>query len=85
MNRSEILSFVVEQVENLCNRSCEGKVTEKTSLENDADLDSLDFVEIIMRCEKEFNISIPDDHAINFKTVGELVDFIEKEISKYNK
>lgn len=38
--------------------------------------DSLDLVEIIIECEKEFGYSITDDKAQNLKTVGDLVNLI---------
>ena len=38
--------------------------------------DSLDLVEIIIECEKEFNYPITDDKAQNLKTVGDLVNLI---------
>ncbi len=39
-------------------------------------IDSLDMVEIIMDIEEEFNLSI--DNVEGLKTVGDLVDYIEK-------
>jgi len=40
------------------------------------EIDSLDMVEIVMDLEEEFKISIED--AEDLKTVGDLVEFIEK-------
>ena len=39
--------------------------------------DSLDLVEIIIECEKEFSYPITDDKAQNLKTVGDLVNLIK--------
>lgn len=39
--------------------------------------DSLDLVEIIIECEKEFSYPITDDKVQNLKTVGDLVDLIK--------
>lgn len=39
--------------------------------------DSLDLVEIIIECEKEFGYPITDDKVQNLKTVGDLVDLIK--------
>lgn len=44
--------------------------------------DSLDLVEIIIECEKEFSYSIKDDKAQNLKTVGDLVNLIKDLDSK---
>ena len=45
---------------------------------NDLGADSLDTVELIMEFEKEFNIAIPDDQAEKIATVGQAIDYIEK-------
>lgn len=48
-----------------------------TSLAEDLEADSLDAVEVIMALEDEFGIEIPDEQAENFKTVGDICQFIE--------
>ena len=56
---------------------------EKSKLAPDARLiedlgaDSLDMVEMLMLVEEEFGISIPDEDAMNLKTVGDIVKYIE--------
>ena len=56
----------------------ESEVTVDASFTNDLGADSLDTVELIMEFEKEFNIAIPDDQAEKIGTVGQAVDYIEK-------
>ena len=56
------------------------EVTPEASFSNDLGADSLDTVELIMELEKEFNISIPEDQASNFGTVGSVIEFIEKSL-----
>lgn len=51
-----------------------------TSLMNDLDADSLDAVEIIMSIEDEFDIEISDETAEGFKTIGDIADYVEKNI-----
>ena len=52
-------------------------VTPEKSFTNDLGADSLDTVELIMEFEKEFGISIPDDHAEKIATVGDAITYIE--------
>lgn len=54
------------------------KITVNSKLSEDLDIDSLDAIELIMTFEEEFGISIPDSEAQKFKTVGDIVSFIEK-------
>ncbi|HKK38588.1 acyl carrier protein [Cryomorphaceae bacterium 1068] len=56
----------------------ESEVTTEASFTNDLGADSLDTVELIMEFEKEFNIAIPDDQAEQIGTVGQAVEYIEK-------
>ena len=59
----------------------ESEVTSEANFTNDLGADSLDTVELIMEFEKEFNIAIPDDQAEKIATVGQAVDYIEKNAS----
>lgn len=56
------------------------EVTREASFSNDLGADSLDTVELMMNFEKEFNMSIPDDQAQEIKTVGDAIDYIEKNL-----
>jgi acyl carrier protein len=58
------------------------QVTRKTSFQEDVGADSLDIVELVMELEEEFEITIPDDQAEKIKTVGEAIDYIEREQAK---
>ncbi|WP_343101456.1 acyl carrier protein [Romboutsia sp. MSSM.1001216sp_RTP31141st1_G3_RTP31141_220114] len=53
------------------------EITMETSLMKDLEADSLDAVEIIMALEDEFGVEIPDTGAENFKSIGDIVKFIE--------
>ena len=56
----------------------EEKVTLDAKLKDDLNLDSLDSVELIMSAEEEFGIEIPDEDVMNFKTVHDIVNYIEE-------
>ena len=58
------------------------QVARNTSFQEDMGADSLDIVELVMELEEEFEITIPDDQAEKIKTVGEAVDYIERELAK---
>ena len=59
----------------------DSEVPPEASFTNDLGADSLDTVELIMEFEKEFNISIPDEEAENIATVGQAIDFLEKNVN----
>jgi len=58
------------------------QITRQTSFIEDMGADSLDIVELVMELEEEFEITIPDDQAEKIKTVGEAIDYIEREQGK---
>lgn len=46
----------------------------------DLEIDSIDFIEFIMLIENKYNISIDEDTSKGFKTIGEIVEYINKQI-----
>lgn len=55
----------------------ENNVTMDSGLIGDLVEDSLDVVEIAMSIEDEFDIDVPDEEIEKFKTVGDIVRFVE--------
>lgn len=53
-------------------------IKDSASFYNDLDVDSLDFCELIVDVEKEFDIQIPDDTYEKLKTVGSLVNYVAR-------
>ena len=57
------------------------EVNESANLQNDLGMDGLDAVELIMECEQEFNIAIPDDDAETVQTVGDIINYLFKSLA----
>ena len=55
----------------------ESKITEDSRLVEDLGADSLDTIELLMAFEEEFGISIPDQEAMNMKTIKDIVNLID--------
>jgi len=53
------------------------KITRDTDIMNDLGADSLDLVELIMTLEDEYGVSVTDESIYEYKTVGDIADFIE--------
>ena len=56
------------------------EVKSEAKFVEDLGADSLDTVELVMALEEEFGIEIPDDDAEKAKTVGDVVEYINKKI-----
>lgn len=52
-------------------------ITEDTSFRDDLEADSLDLFELVMAAEEEYDIEIPTEDAEQFKTVGDVIRYIE--------
>ena len=52
-------------------------ITADTDIIADLGADSLDLVELIMSLEDEFEISVTDEAIYGYKTVGEIMAYIE--------
>ena len=60
----------------------EDQVTPEATFQEDLNADSLDVVELIMRLEDAFDISIPDEDAEKIRTVGEAVAYVENKLAQ---
>ncbi len=72
-----VFEKVVEVIADITGKNPDG-ITMESHLVDDLDLDSLDAVEIVMALEDEYSVSVPDDDMEQFKTVGDIVEYVEK-------
>ena len=71
----KVREFVVEQL------AIDPELVDIDSdLMKDLEADSLDAVEIIMAIEEDFDIEIPDVDAEKFRTVRDMVEYVEARI-----
>ncbi len=71
-----VLDNVKELISKQLNKPVE-EITEDKEIVKDLGADSLDVVEMLMSLEEEFNITVPEEDAVNLKTVGDIVKLIE--------
>ena len=53
------------------------KISAEKEIVKDLGADYLDVVEMLMNLEEEFSVTVPDEEAVNIKTVQDVVDLIE--------
>ncbi len=58
----------------------EEEVTLESDFVKDLGADSLDVAELVMLFENEFSIEIPDSEMEKIKTVGDVVNYLEKTV-----
>lgn len=57
------------------------EITPKSTLDDDLNIDSLTLMDIAVRLEEEFNITVEDEAINKVGTVGQLVKLVEKRLS----
>jgi acyl carrier protein len=60
----------------------EKQVTADAAFIDDLGADSLDTVELVMALEEEFGIEIPDEDAEKIQTVGDAIEYIQKQLQQ---
>ncbi|GAK30671.1 acyl carrier protein [Weissella oryzae SG25] len=75
MERQEVLDKVISVVVSHFELD-PAKVTGDLSFLTDIDADSIDFVELVLEMEDEFDIEISDEDAEGLKTINNTVDYI---------
>jgi len=58
----------------------EDKITMDASFRQDLGADSLDTYELVYAIEEEMGITIPDEKANEFETVGDAVNYIKSQV-----
>jgi acyl carrier protein len=80
MNRSELSATVLELLEKETGESYPG-LEDNTTLRQGLNLDSLDMAGLVLHIESRFGIQIETELLENIKTVGNLLDMLEKKIA----
>ena len=76
----DVFSKVKEIIVNELNVD-DGQITLEARFIEDLGADSLDTVELIMKFEEEFELSIPDEESEKLRTVGDAVDYLKSKLN----
>jgi acyl carrier protein len=71
--QQEVIDIIIEQL-----GVDAADVTQAKSFVEDLNADSLDLTELIMTFEERFGFEISEEDAEKLKTVGDVIDYIEK-------
>ena len=72
-----LTSDVIKLISEVCEIP-EGKISEKSNLTTDLELESLDIVTLISECEDRYHLTIPDKDIKTLQTVKDIVDYLNK-------
>ena len=74
---SKVFRIVKEQIN-------VGNVSMTSDLVDEHNADSLDMVEIIIGVEQEFGMDIPDEDVETLRTVGDIIVYVDQNLSPYH-
>ena len=77
----KVLSMVFDQIKEMLAEQLdldESKITMDSDIVEDLEADSLDVVDLVMSMEDVFEVEVPDEVIEGFKTVGDVVRYIEE-------
>jgi acyl carrier protein len=60
----------------------ETEVTPDANFVKDLGIDSLDYAELVMEFEQNFNIKIPDEDAEHMQTINQAITYIGKKVNE---
>ena len=58
------------------------EITKESRIKEDLGADSLDVLQMLMTIEEEHGIVIPDEELASFETVGDILNYLEKNQKK---
>lgn len=81
---ANIKNEVVELISKLfSDKGFDADIIEYIDLIDDAGMDSINFISIVVEIEAKFNIIVPDEMLVmdNFRNIDGIVDLVEREIN----
>ncbi len=81
MDRQEITGKVIQMLSEMLHRKPE-TIRMESSLTDDLEMDSFTAIEMLFQLEDQYGIEIPDEQVQAFKTVLNIVEYLETRLNK---
>jgi acyl carrier protein len=82
MKYSEIRSYVIEIIQDIAPDSDTSTLNDQDSLSNQLNLDSMDFLDLVMELRKRHKVEIPKEDFNQIKTMECLVYYLGPQFTK---
>jgi len=60
----------------------ENQITESSHFKDDLNADPLSMADLVVNIESAFNIEIPQEELLKFKTVGDVINFLSDNMTE---
>ncbi|MFJ4656856.1 acyl carrier protein [Nocardia sp. NPDC088792] len=75
-NEKEFFDIVAAEIERINDLDELPEVTAESSIIDDLELDSLGMLELVLRLQSEFSVSLSEEEVVGVKTAGDLLDLV---------
>ncbi len=76
--REEILAKTIKLIHDFVPELQDAELTEESTINTDAAMDSMSMILVITKVESTFDISIPSEEWDKINTLGDLIDAVER-------
>ena len=80
--REEILAKTIKLIHDFVPELQDTELTEESTINTDAAMDSMSMILVITKVESTFDISIPSEEWDKINTLGDLIDAVERAYDK---
>ncbi|MDH3328574.1 MAG: acyl carrier protein [Desulfobulbaceae bacterium] len=83
MTRGEIKNVILEIIEDIDEDADFGSLNPDEPLRDQLDLDSMDFLDIVMELRKRYKLQIPEEEYPELSTLSSCVNYLEPKLNDF--
>lgn len=80
-NRNEIEKKAIEVLAEILHKE-KGDIRPESNLVDELEMDSFAAIELLFELEDRYGLEIPDEEVENFKTVKDIIDYVEARLKE---
>ncbi|MFP3983963.1 MAG: acyl carrier protein [Desulfurivibrionaceae bacterium] len=83
MTRDEIKDLIIEIIQDIDEDASTDNLNHDDQLRDQLDLDSMDFLDIVMELRKRYKLQIPEEEYPRLATLNSCVDYLEPKLKEF--
>ena len=83
MSRDEIKDVILEIIEDIDEEADLASLDANAPLRDQLDLDSMDFLDIVMELRKRYKLQIPEDEYSELATLNSCINYLEPKLQTF--
>ena len=78
MSRDDVRAGIIDELTTIAPEIDEGDLTDSDLLRDQVDLDSMDWLNFLVRLHKRFEVDIPESQYASLRTIDDLIAYIDQ-------